>query len=337
MKKSIVALAVLGSFAGVASAQSSVTLFGVMDAAMRYTSANNQNLSSLVSGGNSTSRLGVRGVEDLGGGLKAGFWLESAVNVDSGTTDAAFWARRSTVSLISNDLGEVRLGRFKTSARLLIEEFDANATTGLASEIAVYSTLGSGVDLSRYDNEVSYILPGKLGGFYGSVDLAAGEGVDGKKMASGRVGYKVGAFNVSGAIAETNAKGDKFKLTTLGASYDFGVAKVLGLYSMTKFGSHEQKILTLTVSAPLGAGFVFATYSNSDYSKRATVAAAAGVGDAVHYAAGYVYNLSKRTALYTTVALIDNGQGAKFALSGSPAVAADGRSGGFDVGVRHSF
>jgi len=65
MKKSLVALAVLGSFAGVAAAQSSVTLFGVVDAAARYTSANGQDLYSLASGGNTTSRLGVRGVEDL--------------------------------------------------------------------------------------------------------------------------------------------------------------------------------------------------------------------------------------------------------------------------------
>jgi predicted porin len=218
---------------------------------------------------------------------------------------------------------------------LLIEDFDATATTGLGSEVAVYSTLGSGVDLSRYDNEASYILPGNLGGFYGTADVAAGEGTDGKKMMSGRVGYKMGALNVSGAYAETNAKGDKFKLTTLGGSYDFGMAKVLALYSTTKFGPHDQKVLTLTVTAPLGAGLVWATYSNSDYSNSSKLANVAG--DAVHYAAGYVYNMSKRTALYTTVALIDNGKGATFALSNSPKVAADGRSGGFDVGVKHSF
>ncbi|MCZ8075622.1 MAG: porin, partial [Paucibacter sp.] len=97
MKKSIVALAVLGSFATVASAQSSVTLFGVIDVAARYTKANGQTLKSLATDGNTSSRLGVRGEEDLGGGLKAGFWLEGSVAADAGTSDKdRFWGRRAT-------------------------------------------------------------------------------------------------------------------------------------------------------------------------------------------------------------------------------------------------
>lgn len=334
MKKSIVALAVLGSFAGVAAAQSSVTLFGVVDAAVRYTSANGQSVTGLASGGSSTSRFGVRGVEDLGGGLKAGFWLESAINVDAGTTDTAFWARRSTISLMG-DFGEVRLGRFKTSARLQIEEFDPTVTTGLGSVAQVYSALGSGADLSRYDNEATYILPGNLGGFYGSVDAAAGEGTAAKKMFSGRVGYKLDAFNVSAAYAESGVN-NKFKLMTVGGSYDFGMAKAMLTYSTTKFSPAEQEIYTLAVTAPVGAGSVFASFTDSKYTNKTTVIA--GLGDAKLYAAGYIYNLSKRTALYTTVALIDNGKNATFALNGgSPKVGADGRSGGFDVGVKHSF
>lgn len=331
MKKSIVALAVLGSFAGVAAAQSSVTLFGVVDAAARYTSANGQSVKSLISGGSSTSRFGVRGVEDLGGGLKAGFWLESAINVDSGTTDAAFWARRSTVSLMGN-FGEVRLGRFKTSARLQIEEFDPTATTGLGSVANLYSALGSGFDLSRYSNEATYILPGNLSGFYGSADAAAGEGTA-NKMFSGRVGYKLDAFNVSAAYAETGVN-SKFKLTTVGGSYDFGMAKALLTYSTTEFGTHEQKIFTLAATAPLGNGSLWASYTDANYSRGTSAAIS---GDAVQYAAGYIYNLSKRTALYTTVALIDNGAGATFALPSSPAVVSNGRSSGVDVGVKHSF
>lgn len=88
MKKSIVALSVLASFAGVAAAQtSSVTLFGVVDLAARYTKANGNDTKQLSNDGSSSSRLGVRGVEDLGGGLKAGFWLESALSADTGTVD----------------------------------------------------------------------------------------------------------------------------------------------------------------------------------------------------------------------------------------------------------
>jgi predicted porin len=88
MKKALIALAVLGLTGGAAVAQSSVTLFGVLDASARYVKYNGKNVKLLGTDGLSSSRLGVRGVEDLGNGLKAGFWLESAVNPDTGTLDS---------------------------------------------------------------------------------------------------------------------------------------------------------------------------------------------------------------------------------------------------------
>jgi len=337
MKKSIVALAVLGSFAGVAAAQSSVTLFGVVDAAARYTEASGKHLYSLTSGGSSTSRFGVRGIEDLGGGLKAGFWLESQVNVDNGTSGSAFWSRRATVSLISDSLGEVRLGRFKTSVRLQIEDFDPTATTGLGASTNIYSALGSGVDLSRRDNQVTYILPSNLGGFYGSVDVAAGEGTSAiNKDIGGRVGYKAGAFNVGAAYSESGVD-TKYKLMSLGGSYDFGFAKAFATYSTTEFGVHSQDIYNVSVTAPVfGSGVVWVSGTYATYDKTGTAKAISG--DAGQVAVGYIHNLSKRTALYSTVSYIENGGGASFSLNGNaPAVVVSGRSGGVDFGVRHSF
>ncbi|MFY7866545.1 porin [Roseateles sp.] len=331
MKKSIVALAVLGSFAGVAAAQSSVTLFGVVDASMRYTEAKGKHVYSLASGGSSTSRFGVRGVEDLGGGLKAGFWLESQVNVDGGSADTTrFWGRRATVSLMSAELGEVRLGRFKTSVRLQIEDFEPTATTGLGASTNVYSNLGSGADMSRRDNQVTYILPSNLGGFYGSVDVSAGEGTSMNKDIGGRVGYKAGAFNVGAAYSESGVN-DKFKLMSVGGTYDFGMVKIFGTYSETKFKADKQDIYNVSVTAPVfGSGVVWGSYTSAD-SKNSKY-------KAVQYAAGYIHSLSKRTALYSTVSLIDNEKGASFNLNGNvPAVAVGGRSGGVDFGVRHSF
>ncbi|MCV2359472.1 porin [Paucibacter sp. TC2R-5] len=342
MKKSIVALAVLGSFAGVAAAQSSVTLFGVVDAAMRYTDANGKSVYSLASGGNTTSRFGVRGVEDLGGDLKAGFWLEGAVNTDTGAADSAFWARRATVSLISASMGEVRLGRFKTITKITVEDFDPVSATGLGSVYNLYSTLGAtGLNTSRTDNQVSYSAPANLGGFYGTLEASAGEGTNElNKSVGGRVGYKAGAFNVAAAYTEFGTN-TKFKFMSLGGSYDFGMAKVSGLYSTNEFGEHSQDLYTIAVTAPIGAGSVWASYTDASYSKSnaKTVAVA---GDSSQLAAGYVHNLSKRTALYTTVSYIDNKAGASFGVNGTgasanPAVVKDGRSGGVDVGVRHSF
>ncbi|MGE1135146.1 porin, partial [Bacillus velezensis] len=80
------------------------------------------------------------------------------------------------------DFGEVRLGRGKTSTRLHIDDFDPYSTTGLGDVAKVYSVLGSGSDtLNRADNLVQYFLPSNLGGIYGSIDVAAGEGAVGRK------------------------------------------------------------------------------------------------------------------------------------------------------------
>jgi predicted porin len=341
MKKSIVALAVLGSFAGVAAAQSSVTLFGVVDAAMRYTETNGKSVYSLASGGSTTSRFGVRGIEDLGGDLKAGFWLEGAVNTDTGAADSSFWARRATVSLISASMGEVRLGRFKTVTKITVEDFDPVSATGLGSVFNLYSTLGAtGLNTSRTDNQVSYTAPANLGGFYGGLEASAGEGTNElNKSVAGRVGYKAGAFNLAGAYTEFGTN-TKYKFMALGGSYDFGIAKVSGLFSTTEYGAHDQSIYTIAATAPLGSGSVWASYTAAYYSNDSKLANRSG--DSSQFAAGYVHNLSKRTALYTTVSYIDNKSGAAFGVNGSgtganPAVVSAGRSGGFDVGVKHSF
>jgi predicted porin len=335
MKKSLVALAVLGTLAGTAAAQSSVTLFGVVDVAARYSEANGQSVSSLASGGNTTSRFGIRGEEDLGGGLKAGFWLESAIGVDSGSAGdgTRFWDRRASVSLISQAWGEARLGRGKTSERLVIDDFDPHSTTGLGAITNVYSNLGSNVqNMNRSDNQVVYHLPGgALGGFYGSFDVAAGEAVDGKKYYGGRLGYKAGPWHVAGGYQETDSLGSKYKMGSLAGSWDFGFIRASLLYSSTKFNSRDQDIYTLGAIMPLGSGELKASWTEASGN-------GTGVYDASLYAISYTYNLSKRTALYTSAALINNDGRGTFTVSGNlPAVAPGGRSGGIDFGVKHSF
>ncbi|MFG6455306.1 porin [Roseateles sp. BYS96W] len=340
MKKALIALAVLGLTGGAAVAQSSsVTLFGVIDADMKYVKTGDTKMKKLDSSGLNTSRFGVRGTEDLGGGLKAGFWLESEVAADTGVAGGgnAFWGRRATVSL-SGDFGEVRLGRNKTASRLHIEDFDPYTATGLGNVLAVYSNLGSGngTAYGRADNLVSYSLPTQgLNGFYGGVDVAAPEGTVANKHQSVRLGYKDGALHVSGAYANANSATSKYKLASVGASYDFGVAKPSFSYTEGKYNAAKQSIWTLAVVVPLGQGQVMASYTDA----KANVAAEAinGVGDASLFAIGYQYNLSKRTALYTTFAQIDNNGRGRFIVAGAPAAANGQKSSGFDVGVRHSF
>ncbi|MBS0426723.1 MAG: porin, partial [Proteobacteria bacterium] len=129
----LAALAAL-AVAGVASAQSSVTLFGIVDASISgYSSKSNlymdplvyladplayfgqpgsvkQSKTALANSGYNTSRIGFRGTEDLGGGLAASFWLEAGISNDDGKKGIDNFNRRSTVSL-SGGFGEVRLGR----------------------------------------------------------------------------------------------------------------------------------------------------------------------------------------------------------------------------------
>jgi len=186
MKKSLIALAALAA-AGVASAQSSVTLFGVVDLGYESVKTNAGRISGIAPSANSSSRLGFRGVEDLGGGMSASFWLEAALNPSSGigssgtsgdnqtTTQPAgglTFNRRSTVSL-SGGFGELRVGRDYTPTfwnYALYEPFGANS---VGASVGAYTGLISGTFV-RASNSVGYFLPGNLGGFYGQAMYAFG-------------------------------------------------------------------------------------------------------------------------------------------------------------------
>lgn len=312
---------------------------------MKYVKTGALTVKKLDSGGLNTSRFGVRGTEDLGGGLKAGFWLESQVDTDTGVAGggSAFWGRRATVSL-AGEFGEVRLGRNKTVSRLHLEDFDPTSFTGLGSIQAVYSNLGSGngTAYGRADNLVSYSLPGNLGGFYGGVDISAAEGTASNKGQSVRGGYKAGPLHVSGTYASTTnaANSSKFKLTSIGAAYDFGVIRPAFSYTESKYLSRKQEIMSVSATAPLGQGQLWASYTDAKANGAAetTVAGFTAIGDANLLAAGYIYNLSKRTALYSTISQLKNKGAARFAVGGAPAAYANGlKSTGYDVGIRHSF
>ncbi|MEJ8820631.1 porin [Variovorax humicola] len=214
MKKSLVALAAL-AVAGVASAQSSVTLFGVVDAAVSYyqttskfvgfngtpvlnfigTGDLKQSQWALTNSGYNSSRVGFRGTEDLGGGLAASFWLEAGtVSNDDGVVGLASFARRSTVSL-SGGFGELRLGRDYTPTFWNDTVFDPFGTNGVGSNLIFTMNQGprtlavgpGGVSVDRglfgnanyvrASNSVGYFLPPNLGGFYGQVMYAFPEKV----------------------------------------------------------------------------------------------------------------------------------------------------------------
>ena len=351
MKKSLLALAALTAFAGVASAQSSVTLFGVVDVAIRTTDNDNGAVSSLGKDGNASSRLGFRGVEDLGGGLRAGFWLEGALDPDTGGSTGQTFQRRSTVSLMGR-FGEVRLGRDYTPTfwnHTVFDPFGTNgvgAQTNLMTEQGRASPLGatSGT-LVRANNTIGYFLPA-MGGLYGQLMVALGEGgPPGNDYFGGRIGYAAGPFNVAFAYGKTTeaiAAGQPngpqdLDAWNIGGSWNFGFMTLMGQYHEYDISVASLKNYLIGMTVPMGAGTLKASYSTTEQNGGKLRTS----GDASMLAVGYVYDLSKRTAVYGTYSMIDNDTGVRYAVPGGKDRSANNASGftsqGMEFGVRHSF
>jgi predicted porin len=361
MKKSLLALAVLGAFAGAASAQSSVTLFGVVDLNVRYLDNAAGKQWQMSQDGNASSRLGVRGVEDLGGGLNASFWIEGAMNPQNGTAGGQTWQRRSTVSL-SGGWGEVRLGRDYTATFWNATIFDPFGTNGVGSSGNLYlvspqlPTGGAYGTLVRANNMVGYFLPsGIAGGLYGQVQLAAGQGSNGNKYMGFRLGYASGPFNVAGAWGRTQVTGGVPGVTppfglgdssgtnwNLGGSWNFGVVKLSGYYGNLTYQALDQSNWYIGLQAPIGLWTLKGTWGQVSRSGIEPYAAGWDNQSARQIAVGATYDLSKRTALYGTYSHMNNSDGARFIVGPLQNVAAGGsganeNSQGFEVGVRHSF
>ena len=348
MKKSLIALAVLAA-SGAAMAQSSVTLFGIVDANFAYGSGSIYNKTSLKNSGYNSSRLGFRGVEDLGGGLSASFWLEGALSNDDGTPGGLTFQRRSTVSL-NGGFGEVRLGRDYTPQFWNLAVFDPFGTNGVGTTQTLNgvsmnpATNGVAYSLQRpvvrQSNSIGYFLPGKLGGFYGQVQFGLGEqasnlGPDkknGNELAA-RLGYANGPINVALAFSDTKGTANSsIKTWNLGGQYDLGVAKIMSHYAADNpsGADNDGKGFLIGALVPVGAGEVRLAYSTY---KIDTVGADPRSSK---LALGYVHNLSKRTALYATYAHVSNKNAANSALNDA-STAAGRNSNGYDLGIRHSF
>ena len=343
MKHTLIALAAL-SFAAAASAQSSsVTLFGVVDASVARISSSGNSVTGMANGGNSSSRLGFRGEEDLGGGLKAGFWLEGSVGVDDGTASGFKFDRRSTVSLLGN-FGEVRLGRDKTPAYQNLETFHAFGDTGMGAinghNLISSSATGTseGSNPKRNSNMVSYLLP-KMGGVYGQISHSFGEQSGNSSLQSStglRLGYANGPLNVAGAYGVarggTAAAGVDYKTMNLGASYNFGVVTPMVLLASDRGNNKRVDLYSVGVKVPLGAGELRAAYTWYKDKK-------SNNADSQRLALGYGYKLSKRTELYAAVARMSNDDNAKRKLGSSlaPTPIAGKSMTGYEIGMRHNF
>lgn len=318
MKKSLLALAVLSTIPGLAAAQSSVTLSGNIDAGI--VRANDQTtLRGAASGRNAVS---LAGVEDLGGGLKAGFFLNHRFDVGTGNINSTatrpgvttFW-RQGWVQLISN-FGDVRIGKMLPPLQEFNGGYEPWAGGDTVGNVHTGGQISGAVD-ARYSKAVYYRTP-SLGGLQVHAMVAAGED-QGTATSPERpvgIGVQYAAGPLSVAIAGEKNQNDLSSLGVYG-KYNFGVATV-----MAQFESDE------------GAGA--AAPKQKSYSVGATVPFGAATGKIGYlkrkeqqikkFGIGLDYSLSKRTFLYT-----DAG---KFSGNG---VSAIGKKTQFDVGVSHKF
>jgi predicted porin len=352
MKKSLLALAVLGAFAGAASAQSSVTLFGVIDQAIVRQSSSGSHLTEFASNQLSSNRLGFKGAEDLGGGLSAQFWLEAGMATQTGQgADASgglYFNRQSTVSLVSAQAGEVRVGHDYDPTFWNLVFFDVFGANGLGEGLNLVNLggLGSGAATAvRVNNSVSYFLPKNLGGLYGQVQGASQNGTvtaaSSNKYYGGRIGWAGYGLDVAGAYGDTKTPsyfGSDYKTGNVGASYDFGLAKIYALYNQQKVDivpGYESKLQTEELSAgiPIGLGALNLSYVHASYGGILS-------GSANQYGIQFLYNVSKRTTLYAGAAQISNKGKADFNFSVDAAsipVNPGASITGYNAGIRHSF
>lgn len=341
MKKSLIALAVLGAFAGAASAQSSVTLYGLVDLSYQYTKAGDAptlgaaagtNVSKLTDGHayGPGSRWGLRVSEDLGSGLKANVVLESGFDADTGNMQQGnrLFGRQAFVSLASSAAGEVRLGRQYTlhdEVQALNNPF-GNSTVLNPGGGAFGNTTGTVaaggtriplfIDAVRQDNAIQYISP-SFGGFR----LQGMIGLD-EKTADRYTGIKgvfsQGPINVALAYEQSKDKdntaggGTVNKIVSLGGNYDFGVAKLFAGYQQGKdLAAGAGFAGALAVPAVGGAAFV------ANELKAFTIGASMPIGA---FTVGANYTKSKLEAGGLDRDLAKAGVVVQYALSKSTSV-----------------
>jgi len=277
MKKTLLAAALLAGFAGAASAQSSVTLYGVLDGGVRYQnwnlsagpfSTNGVSTSSIavVSGTQSTSRFGVKGVEDLGSGNQAVWNLEGQVNVNDGSAGSySQWQRTSIVGLRNDAWGQVDIGRqlnlaFKFAGLPIDNAFGVNApiinisgvmgvTAVRQSNMLMYQSPSfSGFKFGAQYSFNTGLATGKLGSNgNGTADTATGSSFDtgnNQRNIAGAISYENGPFYVSGVYDKftpasntvAGANGGGVSSWIVAAAYDAKVVKVGVAYNQVRGG-----------------------------------------------------------------------------------------------------
>ncbi|MBA2962827.1 MULTISPECIES: porin [Ramlibacter] len=396
MKRTLVATATLALTTLAAHAQSSVTLGGILKegvANTRFSNApapavNGSNTALIDSG---SSRILISGTEDLGGGLAAFFQIDSRFRMDDGTAGASRLGSGNTFIGLRGGWGAFQAGQMDTHYCTSVNDDIAGNGTAIALQASscalqgfVNGSGGAGRSIavtSRSQNTLRYVTP-NLSGFtgqvsysfnpYGSERSVAATTPRGSAAQLG-LNYDQGPLAVRFSYYRHTANGGTVATTgdnaatgtaasqrayTLGAGWDFGIAKVGLTYdrselrdltaaaspSVAGVGTAQRTTWILPVTVPLGTGSLIASYARASDTKLGTGATVASSG-ARHLSVGYNYPLSKRTSVGVSITRLDNGSAGVYQLytnssfgnSGTPVVAAGQDQRLTYVGIRHVF
>jgi predicted porin len=346
MQKKIIALAVVAA-AFSAPAFADPTVYGLLDGAVASISNTGQKSDmQALSGGLSTSRLGVKGAEDLGSGMKAVYQVE--IKLDTQTAGGLAGAGRQTLLGVAGDFGTVATGYLQTAGYDFENKFDPAAGSSVSTvqnltnaKIAgvVQNTflIGTSAGASRAQRALAYISPNMSGlvvavnystALAGLGNLTNAAATDNKTTAMLLSAmYEAGPLAVGGVYASTSngpqvagGSNSDMKEYALGASYDLGMAKISSTYQNSKTNAatspanNANKLFSLSGVIPAGPGAVVLSYA------KATMAVGTNV-DGTSYTGAYLYSLSKTVTAYGAYSHVSNGSAGNIFSVASGAVA----------------
>lgn len=333
MKKTLLTAALMLGFAGVAHANTSVTLYGIVDAALGFERIKNHDgdvtkkRTGLMNGVQSGNRWGLKGTEDLGGGLKATFQLESGFTISDGQSaqSGRLFGRTATLGLKGDSWGQIDVGRQTTVGSRFFVDVHGQGWADTGS-----TTAFKGQDTHRIDNSVVYVTPNYSGFKFGvgySFNTSGTQAykVDGAKDSNQRL-VTTGLSYANGPV-ELALSYDQIRLSdannlghykntsswALSGAYDFEVIAVSlafgqdfdGDYGVTK--TYQDKFdynnYSVALAVPLGEGKLSGSYTMSQPRKNAKDS---GEKKQHAYSIVYKYPLSKRTSVYAVGGYIDN-------------------------------
>ena len=348
MKKSLLALAAIAAVSGSAFAQSSVTIYGQIDQGVGQQSESVKNREVLAG---SANRLGFRGVEDLGGGLKAFFEFQHRFSADTGVANGTFWDGKSFVGL-QTAFGSVYLGREDNPAYALSQAAgDPWGTDTVAQNTTI---LNGRIGTNRYANSVNY--RGTFGGFTFGAQIAEADGTKAQSTGADRpwsvaAVYTGGPFTIG--VGHENPADADAQWTTINGAWDFKFVKLIGLYGFGDTGlntpnptgpnvngvafptnirnfnslgrNDERTAFIIGLTAPIGNGELKASYGQLENENSIT---GAKTKLDKQWGLGYHYALSKRTTIYADVVQEDGDIVKTYGQLEKT---------GYDIGIKHKF